>query len=96
MDSDTAAAMLEERAERSSEALAIEVMQARAILGSIEEALEDMRVHIIAVTDKESEHALIRAAGGLAVVQLLDDWLLTAMAALNETAVKAAAEYPAP
>jgi hypothetical protein len=93
MDTSTAAALFNERKDRAPDALAVEVIALRAVLDRLGNNLQDLKAHIGAISVEDgSNEALVRGAGGIAVVEMLDAWLLKAMGDINDVAVMAVAE----
>ena len=95
MDTPTAQALYEDRMTREPQTLAIEVISLRAVMDALGENLQDLRAHIITIsTEAGSEAAMIRGAGGIAAIDLIDNWLLTAMGNINDVTVAAAEGGP--
>jgi hypothetical protein len=93
MDTPTAQALFEERVTRNSHPLAIEVVALRALIDALMENMQELKTHIIELAQEspEDECLTIRGAGGIAAVDMLDDWMLKAMGNLNDVASEAAA-----
>lgn len=93
METPTAQALFHDRVSRAPEALAIEVIAARALIDGMQECMQQLRDHITTVSMETNDPELyFRGAGGLAAIGLLDDWLLKSLVVLNDTTADAASE----
>lgn len=90
MDASTAQALFEERMTREPERLAIEVVTLRSFIDALMGTTETLSVHIKAVAlEAGNEQAMIRGAGGLAVIDLLDKWIVNTLSEINDAMTEA-------
>jgi hypothetical protein len=88
MDEQSGQALFDERIKRTNEALAIEVVTLRAWYGSLLTAMDEMARYIkeVAIESNRPE-SMVRAAGGMAALDLLKEWCEQSMGTINDFTV---------
>jgi len=89
VDTDTAAELYLSRLRLSPEAVAIEAVALRAMIDRLIDNLDILYAHIIDVTNPKDALHLARSAGGLAVINMINGWVLEYVANLNDVCAEA-------
>lgn len=96
VDEHTTGELYLERLELPPEAVAFEAAALRAMIDRITDNIAALSEHIVKTTNPQIERELIRAAGGLAVLDMLQRWLLEYVTNLNAVMTEALKEDPTP
>jgi hypothetical protein len=92
MDEQTTGELYLMRLALPPDVVAFEAAGLRAMLDRINNNLAALSEHIVKITNPTKELELIRAAGGLGVIDMIQRWLIEYVTNLDEVMVKAIAE----